>query len=145
MSGTAGRGLLDTFSEERQAVGVDVITRAHLGLRDHSEWMETIGMLEPDLQKRRDIIAEFEDEGPRGRERRTRFELAIANTGHEFHGLGTEMNQAYSSSSIYSADETCPLPAIDDPIANIGPRHTPAGASHTRGSTLGCQAKGSPR
>ena len=38
MSGKAGPKLLDSFNAERQPVGVDVITRANQGLRDHFPW-----------------------------------------------------------------------------------------------------------
>ena len=105
MSGKAGPGLLDTYSAERQPVGVDVITRANSGLRDHSLWLQTIGMLEADVQARRAILAEFDDPGPRGRQRRANFQQGIGHTSTEFHGLGVEMNQFYTSSAIYRADE----------------------------------------
>ncbi|QUC20421.1 uncharacterized protein UV8b_04662 [Ustilaginoidea virens] len=105
MSGKAGPGLLDTFSIERQPAGVDVVRRANQGLRDHSSWMETVGLLEPDMTKRREILAEFDDAGPKGRLRRAEFQRAIEQTASEFHGLGVEMNQFYSSSCVYREDE----------------------------------------
>jgi hypothetical protein len=109
MSGQAGRELLDSFSTERQPVGHGVVTRANQGLRDHMPWMNTIGMMEPDVQKRREILAEFEDLGESGRRRRQEFQRGIENTATEFHGLGIEMNQRYVSDAVYLADEG-PLP-----------------------------------
>jgi len=113
MDGKAGSSLLETYSTERQPVGVDIITRANQGLRDHALWMSAIGMTEPDLTKRRAILAEFEDKGPVGEARREMFLEGIENTGTEFHGLGIEMNQQYRSPAVYHDDEPAPpsLPA----------------------------------
>jgi hypothetical protein len=105
MSGRAGPKILDTYSIERQPVGVEIITRANQGLRDHLPWMAAIGMTEPDLEKRKAILAEFEDKGQVGRRRRREFHQGIENTGPEFHGLGVEMNQQYRSNAVYLADE----------------------------------------
>ncbi|KAH8882415.1 hypothetical protein GQ53DRAFT_847613 [Thozetella sp. PMI_491] len=117
MSGQASPKILDTFSVERQPVGVDVITRANQGLRDHSGWMAAIGMLEPDIEKRRAIFAEFDEESERGRQRRQEFQKGIEQTATEFHGLGVEMNQRYFSNAVYQADETEPAPVPEDPIS----------------------------
>ncbi|KAL2173050.1 FAD binding domain-containing protein [Thermothelomyces heterothallicus CBS 202.75] len=106
MSGRAGRGLLETYSVERQPVGVDIITRANQGLRDHHPWMRAIGMTEPDVEKQKAVLAEFEDKGEVGRRRWQQFYEGIENTGTEFHGLGIEMNQKYTSGAVYLDDET---------------------------------------
>jgi 2-polyprenyl-6-methoxyphenol hydroxylase-like FAD-dependent oxidoreductase len=108
--GKAGSELLQSYSAERQPVGVSVITRANQGLRDHQSWIETIGMSEPDVEVRKKILAEFEDPGPKGRARREAFRMGIANTATEFHGLGVEMNQRYASRAVYLTDETGPVP-----------------------------------
>lgn len=104
-SGRAGAELLDTYNAERQPVGVDIITRANQGLRDHLPWMKAIGMIEHDVEKRRALLAEFEDKGEVGRRRRQLFHQGIENTGTEFHGLGIEMNQQYRSDAVYLGDE----------------------------------------
>ncbi|KAK3305014.1 FAD binding domain-containing protein [Chaetomium strumarium] len=120
MSGRAGPGLLDSFSAERQPVGAEVIARANQGLRDHIHWQTALGMLEPDRAKRLAILAEFDDPGPRGRQRREEFMRAIEITTTEFHGLGIEMNQRYVSRAVYLADadaDAGPPPAMPhDPI-----------------------------
>ena len=105
MSGKAGPKILDTYNLERQPVGMDVITRANQGLRDHVPWMQAIGMTEPDVEKRKAVLAEFEEKGEVGRRRRQDFHRGIENTGTEFHGLGIEMNQQYRSEAVYHADE----------------------------------------
>ncbi|KAK0631378.1 FAD binding domain-containing protein [Immersiella caudata] len=105
MSGKAGAKILDTYSTERQPVGVGIITRANQGLRDHMGWMQAIGITNPDVEKRIAAIAEFDDKGEVGRKRRHDFYRGIENTGTEFHGLGIEMNQQYRSDAVYQVDE----------------------------------------
>ncbi|KXX81605.1 Phenol 2-monooxygenase [Madurella mycetomatis] len=116
MSGKAGPDLLSSFSKERQPVGVDIITRANQGLRDHIHWQHTMGMLEPDAARRSEILAEFDDPGEKGRKRRQAFQQAIENTTTEFHGLGIEMNQRYISNAVYQADQGLPPPPPQDPV-----------------------------
>lgn len=114
MKGKAGPKLLETFNVERQPVGVDVITRANQGLRDHMGWINTIGLDEPDLQRRKEIIAEFDDPGEAGKKRRADFQKGIEQTSTEFHGLGIEMNQRYFSDAVYTDDEDGPMPPLPD-------------------------------
>ena len=116
MSGRAGPKLLDSFSKERQPVGVDVITRANQGLRDHIHWQTALGMLEPDAARRREIQAEFDDPGEKGRRRRQEFQKAIETTTTEFHGLGIEMNQHYESDAVYQDDQGPPPPLLEDMV-----------------------------
>lgn len=97
--------LLATYGAERQPVGVQIITRANQGLRDHTGWMDAIGMTEPDLDKRKAILEEFERPDATGAKRRSDFHNGIANTNTEFHGLGVEMNQRYESTGVFSHDE----------------------------------------
>lgn len=108
IAGKANKSILDTYSIERQPVGVQIITRANQGLRDHNGWLETIGMLEPDVTKRQEILKEFEDLSETGRKRRADFRQGIATTATEFHGLGAEMNQRYESTGVFLADEDQP-------------------------------------
>ncbi|AEO59468.1 hypothetical protein MYCTH_2128527 [Thermothelomyces thermophilus ATCC 42464] len=119
MSGKAGPKLLESFSKERQPVGVDIITRANQGLRDHIHWQRTLGMLEPDLNKRLEILAELDDPGEKGRKRRQEFQAAIETTTTEFHGLGIEMNQHYVSDAVYLADEAGPPPALPEGACKV--------------------------
>ena len=105
LSGKAGPRLLESYSVERQPVGVDIITRANQGLRDHIPWQTTLGMLEKDPSRRQQILAEFEDPGFAGRKRRQEFRAGIENTTTEFQGLGIEMNQRYRSDAVYLCDE----------------------------------------
>ncbi|KAK0732911.1 FAD binding domain-containing protein [Lasiosphaeria miniovina] len=116
MAGKAGTQLLDSFSRERQPVGVEVITRANQGLRDHVPWQRALGMLEPDAKTRHQILAEFDEPGENGQARRRGFQRAIENTSTEFHGLGIEMNQRYFSNAVFQADQGAPPPPPEDAV-----------------------------
>lgn len=115
-AGKAGPRLLDSFSTERQPVGVDIVTRANQGLRDHTPWLRAIGMLEHDVSQRCAIYAEFDEPGDKGRRRRDEFQQGIEQTSDEFHGLGVEMNQFYVSDAIYGRDENVQRPAEKDSV-----------------------------
>lgn len=116
MSGKAGPKLLDSFSLERQPVGQDIITRANQGLRDHTGWIQAMGLMDPDKEVRSKILAEFDDPGPKGRKRRQDFQKGIEATTTEFHGLGIEMNQRYFSNAVYQDDEGPPPPLPEDSV-----------------------------
>lgn len=67
-------------------------------------------MLEPDVSQRRKILAEFDDPGELGKQRRAEFAQSVNLTVKEFHGLGVEMNQLYSSSAIFLDNELSQMP-----------------------------------
>lgn len=118
LSGRAGKGLLDSYSLERQPVGADVVTRANQGLRDHLPWMRTIGLLEDDLEERKKILATFKSTDETGRRKRQEWQKALEETKTEFLGLGIEMNQRYASSAIFKAEEGGATPMPPDPISH---------------------------
>lgn len=118
MAGKAEPELLDSYSVERQPVGVGIVTRANQGLRDHLPWMKTIGMLEVSVEERRKVLSQFHALDETGRQRRRAWMDAISNTATEFHGLGIEMNQHYESSKAVSyADECTPLASAPDAVS----------------------------
>jgi hypothetical protein len=88
-------------------------------MRDHFPWQTLIGMLEPDAAARRKIFAEFSAPGEAGRAKRQEFQKAIENTETEFHGLGIEMNQVYTSAAVYTEDQGPPPPMPEDNIRTL--------------------------
>lgn len=116
----AGPGLLTTFSPERQPVGVGVITRANMGLRDHTPVWDAMGVALPTVSERMAVFNELKAPTAAGRARRKRLHETIRGTAHEFHGLGVEMNHRYEMSkgaAVVSDDEPHAPPAWpDDPI-----------------------------
>ena len=116
MKGKSGPSLLDSFNLERQPVGATIVTRANDGLRDHVPVWEALGMLDPSLKVRQKHFAELSEATPEGVARRQRLQKAVNNTAHEFHGVGVEMNQRYTSPAIYLADEGPRPPLPEDPV-----------------------------
>lgn len=129
--GLAHPSLLDTYSAERQPVGMGVITRANQGFRDHYNVWDALGTLPETVDERRAVLAELEAPTPAGRVRRQALQKAIQHTEHEFHGLGIEMNQHYEGRGVYTADEPVAWSlqgrAAEDPVLYNEPSTYPGG------------------
>lgn len=83
------------------------------------DWIQVIGMMEPDKEVRKKILAEFDDPGEKGRKRRQEFQKGIEKTTVEVNGLGIEMNQKYFSGAVYQDDEGSPPPPPANPVAEL--------------------------
>ncbi|KAI1479276.1 hypothetical protein K445DRAFT_73973 [Daldinia sp. EC12] len=103
--GSAGRELLDTYSIERQPVGLQLVTQANQSLRNQRCLWETLGVMEPTLEARLKVQEEISADSPEGRARRERLSKVFRTIDVEEHGLGMEMNQRYVSSAAYQADQ----------------------------------------
>lgn len=86
-------------------------------------------MLEESLEERKRSLGELTAPNASGRERRRTLQKAVSETRHEFLGLGVEMNQRYSGTGIYKADETEPFVfsglSADDPVLYYEPSTYP--------------------
>ena len=111
----ADPSLLSTYNEERQPIGKYIVGRANDTARLHLTLYKTLGLLDPDVERKRQVHAQFEEDSSEGEERRNAFRKAIRALEEERHGLGGEMNQWYQSSAVYQDDETKEplLPATD--------------------------------
>ncbi|RDL40142.1 uncharacterized protein BP5553_00121 [Venustampulla echinocandica] len=116
LNGKASPELLNSYSPERQPVGMSIISRANQGLRDHQPILEAFGMTDPSLEVRKSNYAQLSEATPDGVARRKRLQEALSHTRHEFHGLGVEMNQRYESKAIYLSDEGPRPPLPEDPV-----------------------------
>lgn len=116
MKGKASPTLLDSFSLERQPVGLGVITRANQGYRDHLAVWQALGMTEPTVEERTKGFNELKAPTRAGAYRREKLRVAIEGTAHEFHAVGQEMNQRYESDAVYLEDEVLRPPLPEDPI-----------------------------
>ncbi|KAL1858565.1 hypothetical protein Plec18170_002765 [Paecilomyces lecythidis] len=103
--GIASPALLNSYSVERQPVGQSIITRANQAFRDHFNIWEPLGMFHGNKEDRSKALQELAAATPQGQKRRRDLQKAISHTCHEFHGLGVEMGQRYSSSGILDDDE----------------------------------------
>ncbi|KAH8647978.1 FAD binding domain-containing protein [Xylariales sp. PMI_506] len=109
----AGPGLLESYSVERQPVGLGVVTRANQGLRDHLAVWDALGFSEPTIEKRKDAFRELSAPDANGRQRRQNLRVAIKGTQTEFHALGREMGQhydEYGSHAVVVDEEIRPRP-----------------------------------
>lgn len=126
MQSKAHPRLLDTYNIERQPIGEAVVSRANASLRDHKACFPVLGMTEPSLEKRKDILAEFGEASDRGRAKRAAWRKALEARKYEHAAAGFEMNQRYVSSAVYSEDEPgSPPPYDQDPVLHYQPSTYP--------------------
>ncbi|OQO01299.1 hypothetical protein B0A48_12852 [Cryoendolithus antarcticus] len=124
--GWAGRGLLDTYNAERQPVGQNVVFQANASLRNHIEIWRLLGNFEANPSDGAAALRELREDSPAGFQRRSQFQAALKLIDREEHGLGVEMNQRYTSTAIYTADEPAPRPAFTrDPVEHYQPSTYP--------------------
>lgn len=116
MKGKASPVLLNSYTLERQPVGLGVITRANQGYRDHLAVWQALGMTEPTVEERTKAFKELKEPTRVGAYRREKLRTAIEGTAHEFHAVGQEMNQRYESDAVYLEDEVSRPPLPEDPI-----------------------------
>ncbi|KAL8850360.1 MAG: hypothetical protein Q9221_004680 [Calogaya cf. arnoldii] len=119
LKGKAGASLLESFTRERQPVGQRVVKRANDTGRMHAKLLQLMGVPEPDLQKKRQILGRFKDDSEQGAMMRAAFRDLIEDLDQERHGLGCEMNQLYQSRAIYAEDETVAAPVFQGPEAEL--------------------------
>ncbi|KAK4502772.1 hypothetical protein PRZ48_006198 [Zasmidium cellare] len=110
--GLAGKELLESYSDERQPVGLELVTQANTSLRNHRKMWEALGSLEKDPQSRVASLEELKEESPRGIARREKLHATLKLINREEHGLGIEMNQRYSSTAISKTGQGDP-PTFD--------------------------------
>lgn len=129
LKGQASRKILSTYSTERQPVGQSIITRANASFREHFRVWEALGMSPEGLSDRVALHNELAAPTSKGQSRRRELQNAVKATSHEFHGLGIEMNQFYTGSGIYAADEPRPFAfegrAAEDPVLYYMPSTYP--------------------
>ncbi|EFZ04288.2 2,4-dichlorophenol 6-monooxygenase [Metarhizium robertsii ARSEF 23] len=103
--GLADPSLLESYSIERQPVGLSIVTRANEAFGHQMKVWESLGLLTADPEDRNKGMQELGLSTPAGAARRKAFQAAIKMTRHEFHGLGIEMDQHYLQGAIYRDDE----------------------------------------
>jgi 2-polyprenyl-6-methoxyphenol hydroxylase-like FAD-dependent oxidoreductase len=110
--GWAGRELLDSYNDERQPVGQQVVTLTNASLRNHMKIWGILGTYEPTPAARMEKIHELKANTPKGRQRREDLQAALKRIHREEQGLGIEMNQHYTSNAVYKSDQG-PMPTFE--------------------------------
>lgn len=108
--GIAGRGLLSTFSQERQPVGADLVRESNDQLRAFNHIWEALGMRAPSPEAGMKEIAELA--AASGSARREKLHDALETKRQEFESLGLAHNHWYTSKAIYLLDEEEPRPML---------------------------------
>lgn len=106
LKGQADESLLSTYNDERQPVGKYVVGRANGNGRLNFALYETLGIFDPDIERRKQVEDLLAEDSTEGEELRQAFRKAVRYLEAERHGLGGEMNQWYQSSAVYDGDES---------------------------------------
>ncbi len=121
--GQAGDALLDTYNDERQPVGRQIVDRANKSVDEMAEWFGVLGLhpgMTPDEVDVR-IDALF---GPHGGDERAALLAALDQMNWQFNAHGVELGQRYTSSAVVGDGTATPAP-VDDPELHHAPSTRP--------------------
>lgn len=109
LRGQASDALLDTYHDERRAVGKQVVDRAMKSVTDMLSMSQAFGFRPgQNADEGRAAIEELFSDSPRGRTRRSELEEAVALQNYQFNAHGVELGQRYDSPAI--VDDATPWP-----------------------------------
>jgi 2,4-dichlorophenol 6-monooxygenase len=105
LSGRADDNLLDSYSEERQPVGRQVIDRAMKSHNEIEPWSEAAG-LRPGMSETdaRANLGELFGDSDRGEQRRRALLAGVKLMDYQFNAHGVELGQRYRGGAIRSAE-----------------------------------------
>jgi 2,4-dichlorophenol 6-monooxygenase len=101
LGGKAAPSLLETYNQERQPIGRQIVRRANKSIEDYPPIFEALGLsASPDPAAANAAIAARKDPTPEGKARRRRLLEALSQKNYEFNAHGVELNQRYRSDAI---------------------------------------------
>jgi 2,4-dichlorophenol 6-monooxygenase len=102
----AGPGLLETYGDERQPVGQQVVDRAIASWRQNPEVVQALGIdpSAPPAEREAQFQELFADTDLGG-QRRAAFDKARRSKDYSYHAHGVEMNQVYASAAVLDEGE----------------------------------------
>ncbi len=114
IKGQAGDGLLDSYSDERQPVGENVVRRAMQSVRDMLPISDALGF-EPGQDEAAGWanVDQLFSNTAHGRERRRKLRDAVALQNYQFNCHGVELGQVYESPAVIGDGSAPPEPARD--------------------------------
>jgi 2,4-dichlorophenol 6-monooxygenase len=101
LGGKAAPGLLDTYNQERQPIGRQIVGRANKSIEDYPPIFDALGLSassDPDAANA--AIAARKNPTPEGKARRRRLLETLIQKNYEFNAHGVELNQRYRSDAI---------------------------------------------
>ncbi|MND20141.1 2,4-dichlorophenol 6-monooxygenase [compost metagenome] len=109
LKGEAGPGLLDSYSQERQPVGRQVVDRAMASVRNMLPIANALGF-QPGQSEAEGwaSLNELTVDSPTGRERRSALEQAIQLQHYQFSCHGVELGQRYASCAVLGDGSEAP-------------------------------------
>lgn len=127
LAGKAGDGLLESYHEERQPVGQQVVQRAITSWHAAQEVAKALGVHEgQSLEEGWAAINELYEGSPKGTERRARLREALRLQNYRSNAVGVDLGQKYVSSAVIN--ETPPFLEPDrDPDLFYRPTTRPGG------------------
>jgi len=131
LRGQAGDALLDTYNDERQPVGRQVVDRAMQSVRDMLPISQALGF-QPGQSAEEGWASLDELFSPtdRGEERRTELHAAVALQNYQFNAHGVELDQHYTSAAVLDDGTAWPLPARDPELYHQPTTHPGALLPH---------------
>lgn len=127
LSGRAGDGLLDSYHQERQPVGKQVVDHAILTLRNLTRVPQALGFHRGQSQE--EGFAKLEElfsDVPGAEERRTHLAEMLKLQDRRSNAIGIQLGQRYTSRAV--VDDGTPFPAhVRDPILYYEPTTHPGG------------------
>jgi 2,4-dichlorophenol 6-monooxygenase len=127
LSGPAGDGLLDSYHEERQPVGKQVVDRAMKSLENQAATITALGLRRG--QSPADgwaSLNELASDAPGAAERREALAAAVALQHYRSNAHGVELGQRYTSSAVINDGTPFPEP-VRDPELYYHPTTHPGG------------------
>jgi 2,4-dichlorophenol 6-monooxygenase len=127
LSGRAGEGLLDSYNEERQPVGKQVVDRAIQNLKNQGAAVEAL-----ELQRDQSpeaawaTVKQLATDAPGAAERRDALAAAVALQNYRSNAHGVELGQRYTSRAVVDDGTPFPEPARD-PVLYYQPTTHPGG------------------
>ncbi|HLV77276.1 MAG TPA: FAD-dependent monooxygenase [Marinobacter sp.] len=101
LKGHAGPALLESYSDERQPVGKQIVLRANQSRLDYKPLGDCFGFKEG-VETIDQLLERFRDPSPDGARLREDLLEALELKNYEFNAQGTELNQRYTSSAVLS-------------------------------------------
>jgi FAD binding domain len=117
--GIAGRGLLDSYNEERREIGAQLVRESNCGLGRHAAVWAALGMFEGSPEKGSKALKELAEASVAGVTRRAQLHASIEAVRHETESLGITRNQVYISKAVYLDDESPAQKFEGNPIMDI--------------------------
>ena len=127
LSGQAGAHLLDSYTDERQPVGAQVVDRAMKSVADMLPISNALGF-KPDqsIDEGWAGLHELAEDSAAGAARRVQLQSAVELQNYQFNAHGVELGQAYRSDAVVGDGSEAPVPT-SDPELYYTPSTRPGG------------------